>query len=337
MVVPRTQRAGSPTGSSRGPAVTGWLLIALVGGVIPVAIAWAYGALDIPRSDDWSYLVTLFRWVDDGQLGFNHWAAMPLIGQLVIAVPVVKVFGDNIAAVHLLSALVGVIGLLAVAAAGSRVIPRSAAVFVAVTIAAGPMWMALAPTYMTDHWAFAAEMLALACGLEYFRRDQSAIRWLVASVAFGFLGVTIRQYAAVLVVAVLVVAFVDAWRRGDRQRLRMVSGVTLVFVVATALVLAWWTRRPGVENLAPLRPGLTQVNVVMRATFGYLRLLGLLLAPVVVLAGPARIVRAAWAASRLATVALAGVVGGGLLLDFAVHPNIPFVGNYVARGGSTRQ
>ena len=219
VLVPRTRRADSRGHRPGGSRLAGWLLIALVGAGVPLVTAWTYGALDIPRSDDWSYLVTLFRWVDDGRLGFNHWAAMPLIGQLVIAVPTVQVFGNSIAAVHVLSAMVGAVGLVAVAIAGGTVIPRRAAVLVALTVASSPIWMALAPTYMTDHWAFAAEMLTLACGLEFFRRDHASIGWLVASVAFGFVGVTIRQYAAVVVVAVLVAAFVDAWVRSDRRRL----------------------------------------------------------------------------------------------------------------------
>ena len=78
---------------------------------------------------------------------------------------------------------------------------------------------------------------------------------------------------------------------------------------------------------------MTQVNVTVRATVGYLRLLGLFLAPVVVLAGPMRIVRMSWRASRLATIGVAAGVGAVLILDFASHPRIPFVGNYMARAG----
>ena len=41
-------------------------LLGLLGVVLPVLIASHYGAMGIPRSDDWSYLLTLFRWVDSG-------------------------------------------------------------------------------------------------------------------------------------------------------------------------------------------------------------------------------------------------------------------------------
>ena len=55
---------------------------AVIGVAIPVAVASHYGALGIPRSDDWSYLLTMFRWVEDGKLTFNGWVSMTLIGQV---------------------------------------------------------------------------------------------------------------------------------------------------------------------------------------------------------------------------------------------------------------
>jgi len=321
----------------RGRDACSWpvvvVVVVVVGGVVPLLVASHYGALGIPRSDDWSYLVSLFRWVDHGRLGFNHWAATPLIGQLVLAAPVALIFGRSVEAVHVLSAAVGVVGLLAVVLAGRVVVSPRAALLVALTIAVSPLWMPLAPTFMTDHWAWAAEMLALACALWSFRRTPFSVGWLVASVALGFFAVTIRQYALVGVAAVLVAAFVDARVRLDRRRVRIVLVLGVLFVVATAVLLVWWSQRPGVENLAPRRPELPQLNATIKTSLGYLRLLGLLLVPVVVLAGPVRIVRSAWMASRAGSLVLGGGVGAALVLDYVRAPEIPFVGNYVARSG----
>ena len=44
------------------------LLLGVLAIGVPVFVSAHYGALGIPRSDDWSYLLTLFRWVDTGQL-----------------------------------------------------------------------------------------------------------------------------------------------------------------------------------------------------------------------------------------------------------------------------
>ena len=75
-----------------GPTVAWVLAIATIGLVLPLAIAAHYHALGVPRSDDWSYLVTEFRWVATGRLSFNHWVSMSLVGQLLLGLPVASLF-----------------------------------------------------------------------------------------------------------------------------------------------------------------------------------------------------------------------------------------------------
>ena len=86
-------------------------------------VAAHYGALDIPRSDDWSYLLTLFRLVDHGVLGFNNWVSMTLVGQLALAAPVALVFPRSITAIHVASALLGFVGLVALVQGTERAPP----------------------------------------------------------------------------------------------------------------------------------------------------------------------------------------------------------------------
>ena len=61
-------RGAPPHEGRSGPAILALVAIALVGLALPLAVAAHYHALGIPRSDDWSYLVTEFRWVDTGRL-----------------------------------------------------------------------------------------------------------------------------------------------------------------------------------------------------------------------------------------------------------------------------
>ena len=56
------------------------IIVTLVGVVVPLVVARHYGASGIPRSDDWSYLRALFHWVDTGQLDFNNFVSMTLLG-----------------------------------------------------------------------------------------------------------------------------------------------------------------------------------------------------------------------------------------------------------------
>ena len=61
----RLEEEGPKSGSGSRLFDVGALVILItLGAVIPLLIAQSSGALRIPRSDDWSYLTTLFRWID---------------------------------------------------------------------------------------------------------------------------------------------------------------------------------------------------------------------------------------------------------------------------------
>ena len=144
-------------------------------------VAAHYGALDIPRSDDWSYLLTLFRLVDHGVLGFNNWVSMTLVGQLALAAPVALVFPRSITAVHVRVRSLGFAGLVALVQ-GTEARHRRGAMVLALTIAVGPLWSPLASTFMTDVPAFAAQCVFLALAFRALRdptrrRRATPARW----------------------------------------------------------------------------------------------------------------------------------------------------------------
>ncbi|MBJ7381705.1 MAG: hypothetical protein JHC66_03865, partial [Acidimicrobiia bacterium] len=94
--------------------------VVVVGFVIPMWIARSQGALGVARGDDWSYLVTLFRWVDTGRMEFNDWVSMSLLGQLWIAAPIAAIWGHATTIVQTQTAILGSIGLLCVLWLGRR-------------------------------------------------------------------------------------------------------------------------------------------------------------------------------------------------------------------------
>ncbi len=162
------------------------VILVTLGAVIPILIAQSEGALKIPRSDDWSYLTTLFRWVDGDGLSFNNWVSMTLVGQLVLAAPVAALARHSIGAVHVETALIGALGLIALYYTGVRVTQRrSAALLVAVTMTLSPLWVAMAPTFMSDIPSFALQMLMTAAGVKGLLTKSRRIPWLVATVALG--------------------------------------------------------------------------------------------------------------------------------------------------------
>ena len=302
--------------------------------ILPVGIASNSGALDIPRSDDWSYLVTLFRWVDDGRLGFNDWVSMTLVGQLVLTMPVVKLFGNSIAAVHVFSALIGFVGLLILVKIGREVLTLGrGAVLLAATIALGPLWGPLAPTYMTDVPALTAQLASMACAVAAFRGRSVSIPRYSAALAFGFLGVSIRQYEVIPLIAIVMVATWLTVAERDRKRVKAVLALGALAGIATIGLLAWWSGLPDSLSLSPQPPASGMIANLGVRSAGFLRLTALALLPVVVLAGPRLILRRARARAPRATIALGGTVLAWLAATYARVPDIPFVGNYVDRFG----
>jgi hypothetical protein len=276
----------------------------------------------------------MYRWLEDGKLTFNGWVSMTLIGQVLIAAPIAAVAGRNITLIQISTALIGLVGLLGVVWIGRQIVrPAWWAVFVAATIAVGPLWGPLAPTFMTDVPAFTFQMLSLAAAIIAFRSRPVALRPLAVSVALGFVGVSIRQYAVIPVIAILLVAALSLIATRDWRRLRSVGVIAGVFFVATVALLVWWSGLPDSKSLSPTIPDPHLISGMFIKDAGFLRLAGLLLLPVVVLAGPVAIVRRAWAASsRLTTVLTIGMVVW-LVTMYARVPRTPFVGNYVAREG----
>ncbi len=309
-------------------------MLGLVSCVVPVVAARHYGALGIPRSDDWSYLQTLFRFAGHGQLDGNHWVSMTLIGQLGAALPVVWIFGRNITALQCGVAVLGFAGLLATYWMSVHVIGRGRAALVTLTIALGPLWGPLAASYMTDVPAFAATMLALALAVAALRRTPISVPMVAASLAAGVFAFSIRQYAMVAVLAIAVTVIWVAIDARDRRTRRFVIALVAAAFMTCGVIYAVWSEIPNLKTYVPAVPDGHSASVAVIKGGGFVRLFGLLLAPVVAVAGPAEIVRRAWAASTRATIVVIGGLAGGLAL-LSVHvPGQQFVGNYIDSNGA---
>ncbi|HEY1737248.1 MAG TPA: glycosyltransferase family 39 protein, partial [Acidimicrobiia bacterium] len=227
-------------------------LLAVVGAVVPLWIAHHYGALETPRSDDWSYLRTLFTWRDTGHWDFNHWVSMTLIGQLLLARGVIAFAGNSILAVRIMVAALGVVGLWAIVPTARALgLPRRDGVLVALTMAACPLWGPLAPTFMTDVPAFAVQMVALAFAIVGLRRRQVSLGYFAASLAVSYWAISIRQYAIVPAIAIVLVYAIGAWREGDRRQLQRIVGLTVILLIATAFLLHWWNGIPNSRSFTP--------------------------------------------------------------------------------------
>ena len=306
------------------------VILITLGAAIPLLIAQSAGALKIPRSDDWSYLTTLFRWVDGDGLNFNNWVSMTLVGQLVLAAPVAVLARHSLGAVHIATALIGAVGLIALYYVGVRVTQRrSAALLVAVTMTLSPLWVAMAPTFMSDIPSFTLQMLMTAAGVKGLLTKSRRIPWLIATVALGVAGCSIRQFAIVPLIAVLLAFAVVAKRDGDRALMRATIASGLIAFVAIGVLMFWWASIPDPLKGAPMHPTLGSLREAAARGIGYLRLCGLLLLPVLAYVGPIRVVKRAWRASALTTTLVATLTTTALILAAATLGEDAFVGNYI--------
>jgi hypothetical protein len=279
---------------------------------LPLIVAGAGGALGIPRNDDFSYQGILFHWSRTGSLRFDNWPAMTLVGQLVIARPVVELVGARVTALQILTTVIGTAGACASYLLLRRATVRGVAVAAVLTTLLGPLWAPLAASFMTDVWAYTAIVLCLFVGsVGLTSQGGPRLALLASSAAIGLIAVSIRESGFIAPVAVLGVAgwsFIPrsrrrsarptatSWRKEDGFALMLIAAV---LVAAVGLVLGWRSSIPfgGQSSLKTVRATLEDLSrldiwgTVVEPSFKSLFTLGLLTLPATALVSLRRLTR----------------------------------------------
>ncbi len=310
-------------------------VIALTGFALPAYASthWhAYGAL---RGDDWSYLRTLFHFVDGGSLNFNHWVSMTLLGQLALATPIVLIRGHAIAACQILATTLGLAGLLAAYSTSWTITQRrSRALIVAVTISAAPFWGVLAGTFMTDVPAFAMSAIAIAFGVRAVQVDSLVRGQLGLATAFGLFAFTIREYAAIPLIAILAVSIATSRARRDEDDAAFATKLSVASAIFMVFFLIAWRFIPDSKGFSPFLPDGHSLQNVFYKGAGLLRLVGLWTLPVLVIRGPQRIIRNVWRSGADTTIFIGAAFIGWLGYTGYHAPRIAFAGNYFGPNGA---
>ena len=314
---------------------------------LPLLVAWAGGALGIPRNDDFSYQGILFHWSRTGSLRFDNWPAMTLVGQLVIARPVVELVGARVTALQILTTVIGAVGACASYLLLRRATVRGIAIAGVLTTLLGPLWAPLAASFMTDVWAYTAIVLCLLVGsVGLASQGGRRLALLASSAAIGLIAVSIRESGFIAPVAVLGVAgwsFIPrsrrrsvrptatSWRKEDGFALMLIAAA---LVAAVGLVLGWRSSIPfgGQSSLKTVRATLGDLSrldiwgTVVEPSFKALFTLGLLTLPATALVSQRRLI------SRLGhppAVALGASLTAAVVAILAWRSGP--VGNYVMR------
>ena len=353
----RGRRPGEPasTGSQRhrvlewasgprGERVVDFTAVALLSVALPLVIIWHFGALGIPRNDDWAFTRILFSWTSTGHLRLLDWNTQTLVGQLAIAMPVVKVFGTSIGALQAGVAVLGGAGCWCLYALLRRLLPRLSALGALACLLVGPIYASLAGSFMSDVPAFAAASGCLWAGVVALeRRGWSFVGWLGASTVFGFLALSVRQVAATAPAAVALGVLV-VLRRGRRPAESVRTAVierraslviACVFAAGTTALLVWRGGLPYSNSIRfSLHPAFGRHASFLYETLFTLALLSL---PAVLRLSPVAVLRRALTVSRTATFVVMTswgiVVGGALYLSRTAQLDV-LLGNYVTRQGT---
>jgi hypothetical protein len=329
---------------SRGEWGVDFAALAILSVALPLVIIWHFGALGIPRNDDWAFTRILFSWTRTGHLQLLDWNTQTLVGQLAIAVPVVKVFGTRIGALQAWVAVLGGVGCCCLYAVLRRLLPRVSALAALGCLLVGPIYASLAGSFMSDVPAFAAASGCLWAGVVALeRRGWSFAGWLAGSAVLGFLALSIRQVAATAPVAVALALLVVV-RRGRRpeasERAASIerwasAAIAVVFTIGTAALLIWRNGLPFSNSIRlNVHPAFGPYGSYLYEVLFTLALLSL---PAVLRLSPIAVLRRALAVSRTATVVVgagwAVAVGGALYLSRASQVDL-LLGNYVTRQGT---
>ena len=160
----------------------------------------------------------------------------------------------------------------------------------------------------------------------------SCLRWFLAALAFGVVGFSVRQYAAVPLGAIIVVGAVTAW--GDRTMRRRVLASSVAAIAACVAILWIWAQVPDPLTVTPKVPTGGSISTATVGLAGLLRLSGLLLLPIVVWVGPRRIVGRSFRDWRLTSSLITLGTAAWLTVAYFRSPRLPFVGNYLDRLGT---
>jgi hypothetical protein len=305
--------------------VVGAVAVAVVG--LYLLIAAKHGALGVSRNDDWAYVRILTHFADTGEFRLDGWVQTMFIGQALLSLPLVALFGEQFLPLQLLVAVFAAVGLWATYAVIRPWLSRRWTLLAVGCLALGPIYGIVSVSYMSDVPSYALQMLTLLVGIRAMRSAPVHLGWLAAAFALGFVSFSIREYGVTSGATVAVYAVVHAW--AGRQRLRPVAALAAGWLASVALLYLW---RSGLPNTypTPIELSLAGLRSAAGGLWRSALTVGLFIAPATFVVSPTRLLRAADERMTRRVKVVLLLLGVALVATVDVR-DIGLIGNHVDR------
>ena len=221
-------------------------VLALAGIGIPLWLATAAGAVGLPNTDDWVYMRGAESLHSTGGIVMlGHTAAS--VGQLVMVQPLLWLSGGEPWAFTAFGLAMGLLGIVATYLLARRFVGTSTAALVVLLLVVFPGFGRATATFLTDVPAFALSATCLLLGVRWLQGDGSRAT-LVASIAIGLAGISIREFAVAAPMAILI----SAWARNRVDERVLLAASSLGLGAGIVVVLRIGASVPG--HSVPVTP-----------------------------------------------------------------------------------
>ncbi|HLH29909.1 MAG TPA: hypothetical protein VKY31_01825 [Terriglobia bacterium] len=222
-----------------------WFIALVIFGVCLAAIRpWG----DYPLNDDWQYARAAKLFVESGNIRIDTPIAPALVGQLLVAYPVVRSLGMSHMHLRAVTWLMSAICLICIdrllAIAGLRWTSR---LFALLVLLLNPLYLYFSNTFMTEIYGYAPALLAAVVYFEYRRRPawNPVLAWTAVAVLSIFCFWT-RQFAAVVFPTIVVTWLLTVARSRNRESTPWGAVVLSCLIFAVGIgAYFWWVRASG--------------------------------------------------------------------------------------------
>lgn len=295
---------------------------------LTILIFWSShnGAIGIPRNDDGFYLRTSFHFAATGE--FIPVSAYPtLFGQSLFSIPIIKIFGESIAALQIFWSSVAVFSLMVLYRVFREFLGSIHAAFCVLPLAVGPIFGNLALSHMTDLPAISFQVFGIYCMVKSITTKRKNFTWMIAALAFIAIAFTIRQSSVYLLGAFAVFLLTN------HKKLSHVKTSGLLLASTSAGLVIFYIWRSGLAHFGnfPIETNwlLSPISHVRNSILNIGMTYGMYIFPLVLLLNPKMVIKN-FGKKGLAISLAAGFIIASTFLMIRPKPSGNYFSQFVA-------